>query len=192
MQAFNRFRARLEPAVKEQEQRREVAKAAAYLDDHRSIRAGYLRSRVDDRAEDFEGLMEESQEILGRFDDVDPDGLVRAAAACVVHEDRGGADRELWRPVWSERFDDAGRSMRPEGVYGTTAEMLWLVAHHRSFGALPKSPRLTEHVRKPLNAVPFYVFVNAPVGDILDVAVDCVDRYRDLIDEADDWFDPTS
>jgi hypothetical protein len=68
--------------------------------------------------------------------------------------------------------------------------MLWTVAHLRSFGALPGNPRLTEHVRKPLNKVPFYVFANAPVDDVLDIAVGCTDRYRDLVEEADGWFDP--
>lgn len=192
VKAFDRFRARLEPAVVEQEQRREVARASKYLADHESIRSGYLRGRAEERSDDFEGLMEESQGVLARFDDVDLDGLVRAAAACVVHEQRGGADRELWRPVWSERFDETGRRLRPAGIDAAKAEMLWLVAHYRSFGALPSNGRLTEHVRRPLNTVPFYVFVNAPVEDVLDIAAGCGDHYRALIDEADDWFDPGS
>ena len=192
VKAFDRFRARLEPAVIEHEQRREVTRAAKYLDNQDSIRSGYLRSRVDERREDFDGLMEESEAVLARFDGVDPDGLVRAAAACVVHEQRGGADRELWRPVWSERFDAAGRALRPDAVDGEKAEMLWTVAHLRSFGSLPSNERLTEHVRHPLNTVPFYVFVNAPVDDLLDVAASCVETYNDLITDADTWFDPGS
>lgn len=190
MKAFDRFRARLEPAIIEQEQRREVANASKYHEDHMSIRSGYLRTRVEERREEFDILMDDSQPILARFDDVDLDGLVRAAAACVVHEDRGGADRELWRPVWSERFDSTGASLHGDGVDPRKSRMLWLVAHYRSFGALPKNDRLTASVRRPLNAVPFYVFVNAPVGDILDVAADCVGRYGALIEEAGDWFDP--
>lgn len=192
MKAFDRFRARLEPAVVEQEQRREVAKASKYLDDHVKIRAGYLRSRVDERRDDFDMLMEESQSFLARFQDADLEGLVRASAACVVHEDKGGAERELWRPVWSERFDAAGKAYQPDGMDPAKAQMLWLIAHYRSFGALPKDPRMTEHVRKPLNSVPFYIFVNAPVGDILDIASGCVEQYRGLIETADDWFDPAS
>ena len=191
-EAFDRFHRRLAPAVIEQEQRREVGRAAKHLDDFTSIRTGYLGSRVEARSAEFDELMEESQSVLDRFDDVGGDGLVRAAAACIVHESRGGADRELWRPVWSERFDETGGALRPEGVDPTKAAMLWTVAHFRSFGALPGNARLTEHVRKPLNTVPFYIFANAPIDDVLDIAVGCVDRYRELIDEADSWFDPRS
>ena len=192
MKAFDRFRARLEPAVVEHEQRREVARASKYLTDHDSIRSGYLRSRAETRSQDFEALMEDSQEFLARFADVDLDGLVRAAAACVVFEQRGDADRELWRPVWSERFDETGRRLRPDGIDPAKAEMLWAVAHFRSFGALPSNERLTEHIRRPLNTVPFYIFVNAPIDGVLDIAAGFADRYRNLIEEAEDWFDPGS
>lgn len=186
--AFDRFRHdRLEPAILEQQQLREIRKAAKHLDDFASIRDGYLRTRVEQRSEEYDELMEESQAVLQRFDGVDADGLVRAAAACVVHEDKGGADRELWRPVWSERFDDTGRALEPEDVEPTQASMLWTVAHLRSFGDLPNNDRLTATIRRPLDTVPFYIFVNAPIGDLLDIAAGCVDAYRGLIEDAANW-----
>lgn len=188
MQAFDRFRGRIEPAIIERRQRQEVDRATSHLTDFASIRSGYLRTRVEARPDEFEELMMTSQPILDRFDVTDADDLMRAAAAAVVHESRGEADRELWRPVWSERFDEAGATLEPPDVPAEQAAMLWTVAHFRSFGTLPENDRLTADIRPPLHSVPFYVFVHAPVDDLLDIAAGCLEDYAALTDDAESWI----
>ncbi len=193
MKRLGRLRSWAEDGLAAQGQRLEVAKAEKHYADYSSIRAGYLRTRVEADTDTFASLMDASEAVLDGFPAAShPDELLRAAAASVVWERNEEIPAELWRPVWSEMFDTAGDRLRRDDVAPDKASMLWRVAHLRTFGALPSIDRLGATVRETVRTVPFYVFVNVPVEELLNIASGCLDEYSTLLDEADSWIDPAA
>lgn len=192
MTRLGRIRSWAEDGFAAQAQRLEVAKAEKHYVDYFRIRAGYLRTRVEGDTKAFDALMDAAEPVLEGFAaPLLPQELLRAAAASVVWERYEDVPAELWRPSWSEMFDKAGDSLRHDDLTPDKASMLWRVAHLRSFGALPSIDRLADAVRSTVRTVPFYVFVNVPVEEVLSIASGCIDAYATLVDEADSWIDPS-
>ena len=192
MTRFGRIRSWAEDGFAAQAQRLEVAKSEKHYADYFRIRAGYLRGRVEGDTNAFDALMDTAERVLEGFTaPSDPDELLRAAAAGVVWERNEDVPAELWRPVWSEMFDKAGDGLWYGGLAPHKASMLWRVAHLRTFGALTSIDRLATAVRSTVRTVPFYIFVNVPVEEVLSIAAGCIDEYSSLVDEADSWIDPS-
>lgn len=188
MNPLDKLRQRTEPAIRVQHQRREVARSTKHYADFGQIRSGYLRTRTEDDPDRFDELMEQTTAVTGAFASVTtPDELLRAGAACVVVEQQDTSPKELWRPAWSELFDEAGEALCMPGLESAKCSMLWRVAHLRTFGALP-STDMAASVRPPLDTVAFYVFVHAPVEDLVRVLSACTSAYQALVDEADTWI----
>ena len=188
MNPLDKLRQRTEPAIRAQHQRREVARSTKHYAEFDQIRSGYLRTRTEDAPDRFDELMERTTSVTAAFASVTtPDELLRAGAACVVVEQHDDCPTELWRPAWSELFDKAGEALRMPGLDASKGSMLWRVGHLRTFGALP-STDMAGSVRPPLDTVPFYVFVHAPVDDLVRVLSACTSTYQALVDEADTWI----
>jgi hypothetical protein len=189
MNPLDKLRQKTEPTIRVQHQRREVARSTKHYADFNEIRSGYLRTRTEEDPERFDELMDRTVSLTDAFAAVmQPNELLRAAAACVVVEEREEHPRELWRPAWSELFDRAGDTLRPTDLDPGKSSMLWRVAHLRTFGSLP-STDIAASVRSPLDAVPFYVFVHAPAEDLVTVLAACTSAYQALVGEADTWID---
>ncbi|HSJ71057.1 MAG TPA: hypothetical protein VLA29_05340 [Acidimicrobiia bacterium] len=192
MKRLDRIRSWAEDGFAEQAQRVEVTKAERHYGDYFRIRAGYLRSRVEGDTIAFDQLMDAAEPVLEAFGaPSNPEGLLRAAAASVVWERTEDVPPELWRPAWSEMFDRAGDTLRHDDLAPDKASMLWRVAHLRTFGALTSIDRFAGAVRPTVRTVPFYIFVNVPVEEVLSIASGCVDAYTTVVDEADSWIDPS-
>jgi hypothetical protein len=188
MNPLDKLRQRTEPAIRVQHQRREVARSTKHYSDFGQIRSGYLRTRTEDDPDRFDELMERTTSVIGAFASVTtPDDLLRAGAACVVVEQQDECPKELWRPAWSELFDEAGEALCMPGLEPAKCSMLWRIGHLRTFGALP-STDMAASVRSPLDSVPFYVFVHAPVDDLVRVLSACTSTYQALTHEADTWI----
>ncbi len=193
MTRLGRIRSWAEDGFTAHAQRLEVARAEGHYDDYFRIRSGYLRTRVDSDNDAFDSLMNMAETVLEGFESPSgPEELLRAAAASVVWEQNEDVRAELWRPVWSETFDRAGANLRHDGVTPHKASMLWRIAHLRIFGALPSIDRLATAVRSTVRTVPFYIFVNVPIEEVLSIASGCTDEYASLVDDADSWIDPNS
>lgn len=191
MNPLEKLRQRTEPAIRVQHQRREVARSTKHYAEFDQVRSGYLRTRTEGDPDRFDELMERTMSLTEAFASATtPDELLRAGAACVVVEQRDDCPAELWRPAWSELFDNAGDALRTPDVDPDKASMLWRVAHLRTFGALP-STDVAASVRKPLDTVPFYIFVHAPSEDLVRVLSACTSTYQALVDEADSWIGAT-
>jgi hypothetical protein len=192
MKRLGRIRSWAEDGFAAQGQRLEVAKAEKHYADYLRIRAGYLRGRVEGDTLAFDELMDAAEPVLEAFTaPSDPERLLRATAASVVWERTEDVPPELWRPVWSEMFDKAGDTLRHDDLAPDKASMLWRVAHLRTFGALTSIDRLAAAVRPTVRTVPFYIFVNVPVEEVLSIASGCIDAHTTLVDEADSWIDPS-
>lgn len=193
MTRLSRIRSWAEDGFAAQAQRLEVARAERHYADYFRIRAGYLRTRVEGDTMAFDTLMDIAEPVLEGFAaPLLPDRLLRSAAASVVWERNEDVPAELWRPVWSEMFDKAGDDLRYEDLAPDKSSMLWRVAHLRTFGALPSIDRLAAAVRSTVRSVPFYIFVNVPVEEVLSIASGCIDEHAALVDEADSWIDPSA
>ena len=190
MNPLDKLRQRTEPAIRVRHQRHEVARSTKHYAEFDQIRSGYLRTRTEGDPDRFDELMDRTTSVTEAFETVTtPDDLLRAGAACVVVEQHDDCATELWRPAWSELFDKAGEALRMPGLDASKGSMLWRVGHLRTFGALP-STDMAVSVRSPLDSVPFYVFVHAPVDDLVRVLSACTSSYQALVDEADTWIDP--